>query len=107
MTDQRMRLEKLGHVKVAHSIQAIGMLKSKLLNHPPWPAEFVGAWEEIKAEEERRAAEEAELFKTKLRSTEIATEEQVSWPCMPVAGLGSLLSRAGCLTVPSSPWQAW
>lgn len=34
-------------------------------------------WEEIKAEEERRAVEEAELFKTKARSTDIATEEQV------------------------------
>jgi len=44
----------------------------------PWccPAEFVGAWEELKAEEERRAAEEAQLFKTKTRSTDIATEEQ-------------------------------
>eukprot|EP00887_Chlorella_sp_A99_P000601 scaffold17.g601.t1 len=39
-------------------------------------AEFVRAWEDIKAEEERRAAEDAELFKTKARSTEIATEEQ-------------------------------
>ncbi|GAB4814208.1 hypothetical protein N2152v2_001254 [Parachlorella kessleri] len=38
--------------------------------------EFVGAWEELKAEEERRTAEEAELFKTKTRSTDIATEEQ-------------------------------
>lgn len=35
-------------------------------------------WEEIKAEEERRAAEEAELFKTKTRRTDIATEEQAS-----------------------------
>lgn len=39
-------------------------------------AAFVGAWEEIKAEEARRAAEEAELFKSKLRSTAIETDAQ-------------------------------
>ncbi|KAL4440107.1 hypothetical protein ABPG75_003108 [Micractinium tetrahymenae] len=38
--------------------------------------EFVGAWEDVKAEEERRAAAEAEVFKHKTRATDIATEEQ-------------------------------
>lgn len=50
-------------------------------------AEFVGAWEEVKAEEARRAEAEAEVFKHKTRSTDIASEEQV--------GQGS----AGCATV--------
>jgi midasin len=45
----------------------------------PPSAEFVGAWEEVKAEEERRAAAEAELFRHKTRSTDIASEEQVGW----------------------------
>lgn len=44
---------------------------------PISPAEFVGAWEEIKAEEARRAEVEAEVFKHKTRSTDIASEEQV------------------------------
>ena len=42
----------------------------------PLPAEFVGAWEDVKAEEQRRAAEEAEVFKQKTRTTDIASEEQ-------------------------------
>lgn len=37
----------------------------------------MGAWEDVKAEEERRAIAEAEVFKHKLRSTTIASEEQV------------------------------
>lgn len=37
----------------------------------------MGAWEDVKAEEERRAAAEAEVFKHKARSTDIASEEQV------------------------------
>lgn len=40
-------------------------------------AEFVGAWEEVKAEEARRAEADAEVFKHKTRSTDIASEEQV------------------------------
>jgi hypothetical protein len=44
-------------------------------------AELVALWEEIKAEEERQAAEEAELFKSKTRSIEIVSEEQV-WACL-------------------------
>ncbi len=38
-------------------------------------AAFVAAWREVKASQEAKAAEEAELFKTKTRSTDIATEE--------------------------------
>ena len=36
------------------------------------------AWEEVKAAEAARAAEDAELFKTKTRSTSFATEEVLS-----------------------------
>ena len=46
-------------------------------------AEYVGAWEDVKAEEQRRVALEAEMFKHKTRSTTIASEEQVC-----VLGLG-------------------
>lgn len=46
-------------------------------HHHPAAAEFVGAWEEVKAEEARRAEAEAEVFKHKTRSTDIASEEQV------------------------------
>lgn len=38
-------------------------------------AAFVAAWREVKAAQEAKAAEEAALFKTKTRSTDIATEE--------------------------------
>lgn len=64
------------------------------------PAEFVGVWEEIKAEEERRAAEEAELFKSKARSTEIQTEEQVRACVHPTSNqLGQWLMRLWCSAV--------
>ncbi len=36
---------------------------------------LLGAWEEVKAAEEARAALEAQLFKTKTQSTIILTEE--------------------------------
>ena len=39
-------------------------------------AAFVTVWEDIKEEEERRAAEEAELFKTKSRTVDVPTEEE-------------------------------
>jgi hypothetical protein len=37
---------------------------------------FLAAWEEVKAEEARVAAEEAELYKSKLRTIEVLSEEQ-------------------------------
>ncbi|KDD77117.1 hypothetical protein H632_c15p0, partial [Helicosporidium sp. ATCC 50920] len=39
---------------------------------------FVDVWETIKAEEERRAIEEAEMFKTKVRSTHLDTDDEES-----------------------------
>lgn len=38
---------------------------------------FVKIWEDIKEEEDRRAGEEAELFKTKVQNSHIKTEEEI------------------------------
>lgn len=40
--------------------------------------EFVEIWNQVKEEEERRAAEEAELVKTKLRTLQINSDDEVS-----------------------------
>lgn len=58
----------------------------------------MGAWEEVKAEEERRAAAEAEVFRHKTRSTDIASEEQVGrgrcWAGFLTGHLAALLRTA-------------